>query len=429
MSKDKEPKVKRIKKQRSYWQQQELRQRITGIIGVTIVAVVVVIMASGWFFRQYLPIDRHMRADVMEVCGEKYNMAYFVNMLTYVSGEYIQFAEYFLDSAERSIEDSAIVRIASAKLGITVTDDDVKQYIKAWNEFYGPYYGVTIQSNAATRDLVRKQLLEQRLREDYFGINVPATAEYRDVAAMLLESQSQVNEILARLALGESFETLAAEYSLNSTTKSDSALGAHPKGVFDTILFSQGMDDAIFKQPVGSLGVYYDDSSAKSIGYWLVKVTGRDEDKGEVRVSGMLLSSLEEAKDIKSRLDRGESFVVLAEQYSQCWSDEDKDDLGWMKYSDINKAYAAYVSGNSTAIGKVSDPIEDTDQETKGGYWLFKVVSVKADENVSAEDRATLIDKAYKAWLEELKADTQTYSVISYLDEDKRDFAVSRAGK
>lgn len=441
MSKNKEPQVKGAssKKQRSYWQQQELRQRIIGFIGVAVVAVVVIILASGWFVGRYLPIDRNMRTTVMEVSGQKYNMAYFVNALTYATDDqYLQYgyAEYFIDDTAQLIEKAAIINTASAKLGISVTDDDVNQYLKEMNDYVkwlielGYDYFRPIQNNAAVRDILRSELLEQRLKDDYFGTNIPTTAEYRDVVAMFLESQSQLDEVRARLAMGEDFDDLAKEYSLDSITKDDSGvLGSHPMGVFDYKLKTSGMDDAIFRQSVNSLGVYYDKDFSKKIGYWLVKITERDEDNDKVRVSGMLLSNEDDAKEIKARLDRGEDFTALAEQYSQCWSDEDKDDFGWLKLSSINAAYSSYVSDEDIAIGKVSDPIKDTAQSTDGGYWLFKVVASTPGEDVTVEDRTTLISKAFDEWLDEQKADTQAYPVINYLDDEMRKFAASRAGK
>ena len=108
------------------------------------------------------------------------------------------------------------------------------------------------------------------------------------------------------------------------------------------------------------------------MGYWLVEVTGVNSDNSQVHVSGMLLASMEEAQSIKARLDAGEDFDTLAQQYSQNWSTTSKDDLGWIT-SDSTAAYESYVFNTTTAVGAVSDPIKDTSQSTTGGYWLFKV--------------------------------------------------------
>ena len=418
------------KKQRSHWQKQELRQRIIGFIGVAVVAVVVIMLAAGWIFKQYLPIDRHMRTTVIEACGDKYSMAYYVDMLAFQTGVYAEngWADYFTGSAEQAIKDSAVMRAVCAKLGISVSNSDVKQYVKEIQDAYRYETGFILKDSAALRDYARGVLLEMKLRDDYFGPDIPVTAEYRDVMAMFVESQSQLDEIRALLAVGGDFGAIAEQYSLDSKTKDGKgALGSHPNGVFDYLLKTDGMDNAIFNQSVGSLGVYADDGFSKSMGYWLVKVTDRNEDNSEVRVSAMLLSSLEEAESIKSRLNRGENFTALAEQYSQCWSDEDKDDLGWI--TSKSAVYSNYVFDQSNAIGKVSDPIKDNSQSTKGGYWLFRVVASVENEVITAQDRSDLITKAVRDWLDDKKADTQTYSVVSYLDDEKRDFAAARVNK
>lgn len=432
MSKNKESQAKNTsaKRQRSYWQQQELRQRIIGFIGVAVVAVVAIVIASGWFFKQYLPIDRHMRTTVVEVCGQKYNMAYFINMLTYVTEDtYMQYAEYYIDDAEQLLERSAIINAAAAKLGFSVSDGDVKQYLKEINEIYGYYYGITLPDNAAIRDVLRAQLLTQRLKDDYFGPDTPITAEYREVMAMFLDSESKADEIRARLVLGEDFGALAAEYSLeNKTKEAKGALGSHPKGVFDYLLSSKGIDEVFFSQTLNSWSTYYDDAFSKAGGYWLVKITERNDADGLVRVSAMLLSSEDEAKAVKARLDKGESFTTLAELYSQCWDDENKDDLGWMDPYDTYAAYMDYIADENSPVGKVSNPIKDASQSTTGGYWLFKVTDSKT-EDVSAEDRGNLINKAYNDWLDEQIADAQTYPVVNHMDDAMRKFAASRAGK
>ena len=431
MSKNKDSQAKNTstKRQRSYWQQQELRQRIIGFIGVAVVAVVAIVIASGWFFKQYLPIDRHMRTTVVEVCGQKYNMAYFIDMLTYVTDTAnMQNPQLSVDEAEQQLERSAIINAAAAKLGFSVSDGDVTQYLKEINEIYGYYYGITLPDNAAVRDVLRAQLLAQRLKDDYFGPDTPITAEYREVMAMFLDSESKADEIRARLVLGEDFGALAAEYSLESKTKeAKGALGSHPKGVFDYLLSTKGIDEVFFSQTLNSWGLYYDDDFSKMGGYWLVKITERNDDDGLVRVSAMLLSSEDEAKAVKARLDNGESFTTLAELYSQCWDDEDKDDLGWMDPYTYT-AYMDYIADENSPVGKVSDPIKDASHSTTGGYWLFKVTDSKT-EDVSAEDRNNLILKAYNEWLNEQIADTQAYPVVNHMDETMRNFAISRVGK
>jgi len=416
--KDTQLKRTSTKKPRSQWQKEVLRQRIIGISGVSIVLAVILILSSGWFFNQYLPIDRQMNKTALTVGNKSYSTAYFVDLLRLYCGDYQYgwYAEYLIDETEKSIERATIIQVAASALGIVVTDDDLKQYMKE----------AGFPNNDAVRDYAYTQLIVSKLRNDYFGPMVPARAEYREVMAMLLESKSHADEVRARINAGEDFGEIAASLSLESKTKEGSGVfGPYPKDLFDHKLSSKGFGDAVFQQSVDAWGLYFDDSIKKSVGYWLVKVTERNEEESKVRVSGMLLSSLEEAEEIKARLDKGESFSALAEKYSQSWSDEDKDDLSWIKPGDSH-AYASYVLNDQTKIGAVSDPIKDTGKSTEGGYWLYKVVSISPDKFISADDRSDLITKMIEDWVDEQKSSGDNFILVSYLDDDRRAFIVKR---
>jgi parvulin-like peptidyl-prolyl isomerase len=413
------------RRQLTHWQKQALRQRIIAIAGtITILAAVTVIVVPG-YFNWYVPTIKPMRETVVEVNGHKFSMTYYVDALRYWEAVYESmystggqtFYQYITDSVEQNIEQNEIIKEASVKLGITVSDDEVNQYIK----------DNSLGNNLAVKDIVRGQLLSQKLTNDYFGPQVPTSGEQRDVLAMFLESQSQLDDIKAQINAGADFWQLAADNSLESTTQGDKgALGSHFKGVFDYLLSTTGLDDAIFAQQVGAWGDFHDADTAKQVGYWLVKVTERNSDNSQVHVSGMLLSSLEEAQSVKSQLDAGADFTTLAQQYSQKWSDTSKDDLGWIT-TDSTAVYQSHVFNTATAIGAVSDPIKDTSQSTKGGYWLFKVVGSTTGD-ISSDDKTDLTNKAFNDWLTALQADTTNNKIINSLDDAKKAFATSQAG-
>ncbi len=400
----------------THWQKQAMRQRIIGIIGTVIVVGVVLFLGIAWIGQVYIPVIRPMHQTVVEVNGRKFSMAYYVDAIKYFVGPNTSYIPYYLDYVEQVIEKVELMKEESAKLGISVTDDEINQYIK----------DNALDNNQAVRDLVRGQLLSDKLNSDYFGPQVPVSAEHRDLLAMFVESQSQLDDIKARVNAGADFGQLAADNSLESTTKSNKgAMGSHPKGVFDYLLSTTGLDDAIFAQQVGTWGKFQDTARTKQVGYWLVKVTEKKDDNSQVHVFGMLLGSLEEARSIKTRLDAGEDFTTLAQQSSPNWSDTSKDDLSWIT-SDSTAAYKSYVFDTATAIGAVSDPIKDTTQSTKGGYWLFKVLD-SAIQDISSNDRTDLINQTFSTWLTALQNDTTNNKIINNLDEAKKAFAANQA--
>ena len=426
MAKKKEPQAVHppTKRQLTHWQKQALRQRIIAITGIVTILAVVAVIVSGWYFKQYLPIDKPMHETVVEVNGRKFSMAYYVDALKYWEAVYENmyssggqtFYQYITDSVEQNIEQNEIMKEASVNLGITVSDDKVSQYIK----------DNAMENNQAVRDIVHGQLLSQKLTSDYFGPQVPTSGEQRDVLAMFLESQSQLDDIKAQINAGADFGQLAADNSLESTTQGDKgALGSHFKGIFDYLFSTTGLDDAIFAQQVGTWGKFQDTTTTKQVGYWLVKVTDRKDDNSQVHVSGMLLGSLEEAQSVKSQLEAGADFTTLAQQYSQKWSDTSKDDLGWITTSSTD-VYKSFVFDTTIAVGTISTPIKDTSQSTKGGYWLFKVVASTSGD-ISADDKTDLTNKAFNDWLTALQADTVNYIIVNNLDQAKKDFATAQA--
>ncbi len=72
----------------------------------------------------------------------------------------------------------------------------------------------------------------------------------------------------------------------------------------------------------------------------------------------------------------------------------------------------------------VSAPIRDENISTEGGYWLFKIPDGGIRE-ISDEDRDLMIEKAMQEWLESLFDDPEN-TVVSYLDDEMREFAINK---
>ncbi len=423
MAKQKEPQAPRqpTRRQLSHWQKQALRQRIIGIVGIVTILAVILLVVGGWFFNQYLPVDRHMHDTVVEVNGQKYDMAYFIDAVKYYDMVYFsgdpQYIPYILDAAEQNIEQFALMKEAAKELGISVSEADIDKQIK----------DNSLPTNQAVRDIVHGGLLRDKLMSDYFEPEVPASGDTRDVIAMFLESQSKLEEIKAKINAGADFGELAASDSLDSTTQGASGvLGAHAKGVFDYKLGTEGFDDIIFAQNVGSWGAFEDAEKSKQVGYWLVKITGREADNSKVHVSGILLGSEEEALKVKAELEAGGDFATLAEKYSQKWSDTAGDDLGWLE-SSATDVFKDFVFDPANAVGAVSGPIKDASQSTDGGVWLFKVLSSET-KDTSADDKTDLTSKAFNDWLTALQEDAAD-TIVNSLDDAKKAFATAQASR
>ena len=117
-----------------------------------------------------------------------------------------------------------LIEQAAPVLGVSVTDDDVAAEIAAlraglsedeWQAAMA-LNGYTNEADFA--EAQRKALLAQRVRD---AVLAPLNGDIVQVHArhIVVRTEQQANDVLARLENGEAFETLAQELSIDVTTK------------------------------------------------------------------------------------------------------------------------------------------------------------------------------------------------------------------
>lgn len=402
------------KRQLSRWQKQKRQQRIIFGIGAVVIAAVLILVGSGIYFGWYVPVKKPLRNTLLEVGDTRFSNGYLIDSMKYqldtMMGDQWQwyyaymYSSYILDI----VTNAEVMRQEAEKMGIVVSEDEINEQLQ----------GHPDRKNRALRDIVRAALLEQKLRDEYFAPQLPVNPEQRQIMAMLLESQSQLDEVRAKLASGDTFGELAGEYSLDNFTGSmQGDLGFRPRGVLESLLGSTVIEEAVFTQELGVLSQVKDDDVVKPVGYWLIKVTEIDED-GIAHLSAMLLGSKEEALEIRARLEGGEDFTTLAEEFSQSWSETDKDNAGTLAH-DADSIWVDYVFDDDTEIGAVSPPIKDTtlDSGTTGGYWLI-LVEASENRDITGENYVIMTSLLFNDWLSEVQEKVAD-SVINYLDYDR----------
>lgn len=416
MAKKKVEKPKRefTKRQLSQWQRQKKRQRLVFSVGVFIIAVVLVVIGAGWYINRYQPLHE----TVARVNDTEFNMNYYIKMLEYYGEGYpIELMYSLTDRVVEIIQRNELVKQEAMKLGIMVSNSEVNDELKERDPPLSKDY----------RDLVRTEMLISKLRDEYFDQQVPASAEQRHVLAMLLESESQATEVKTRLDNGDSFAELAAELSLDYLSLiSEGDLGWHPETILTGMLGTSIPEEYAFSAEVGVLSQpVYDEARIKGVGYWLIEVLETEEDSDEVHVQAMLLASEQEAQSVTARLEAGEDFAALADEFSQLgYPEEDGGDLGWLTPGMTTPAFEEFVFDSELKLETLSHPIRDESVSTKGGYWLLKVLAEQDDRKISDEDRDLLKAKALDEWLSSLWDDPQN-EIESYLDDAKKIFAIT----
>jgi parvulin-like peptidyl-prolyl isomerase len=404
------------KRQLSHWEKEKKRQRIIFISGIAIIALVVLALLGSWLYFQVIPMNR----VVIQVNDRDFKMSHLIDMLVYYSNSNVQ---YQIDQVLAAIEQTELIRQDSARLGVTVTDAEVNAALNKQNPPISKKYW----------DIVKAQLLSQKMYNEYFDKQVPTSAPQRHIMAMLLESESQAQDIKNKLDNGEGFDTLAEQYSLNDYIKKNKGdLGWHPENVLNQMFGSTKLEQYAFSADAGQLSdPIYDDTQSKSVGYWLLKVTERKEDTKEAHVMAMLLGGEEEALAAKKRLDAGEDFAAVAKELSQDTdSKEAGGDIGFIPQEGSGKsqAFTDFVFNEEVPIGTVSDPIKDITVTTKGAYWLIKVAEIDGNRPLDDNNRSILKSQLMTDWSNSLMTDPN-YKVTVTLSDEQRAFAVEQAQK
>jgi peptidyl-prolyl cis-trans isomerase C len=394
------------KHQLSKWQRQTKIRRI-----VIIAAAVFLACILSWVgyesYKDYKSNPAH--EVVIEVNGVPFTMEYYLKILdAYTAGmnytDIYQYADYIADMAADDIINNELLKQGAKNLGIEVTVEE----IDAGLQQYG------LPDNEAYRDIIEGVLLEQKLKEEYFGARLNATMEQAHVQVMLAESQEVADEVITKVEAGGNFTALAEEFSCSSSIEGD--LGWLPEELMPNTLIA----NAAFNDTVGDISQpIYDETATKDVGYWLIEVTGAQNETINAQV--MLLGSEAEAEQVKAELAAGGNFSALAVNYSQHESKTEGGKLDGLKRGDIGSEAFDQVAFNLT-INEVSKPVRDESVYTTGGYWLVDVVD-RGDHELSDNVKQQLIDNDYNTWLAEWKENS---TIENRLDADKKQWAISQ---
>ncbi len=409
------PRREFTKRQLSHWQRQKKRQRIIAISGLSVIAAVIVLVGAGWYISQYKPLHE----TVIRVNDTEFSMDYYVKTLKfYGEGQSIYYMYSLADEAVRVIEQNELVRQEAMRLGISVSNDAVDEQLESRDPPLSRDY----------RDLVRAEMLITKLHDEHFEQEVPVSGEQRYIMAMFLESESQAQEVRARLEAGEDFTELADELSLDGLSEKGD-LGWQSKDVLTILLGTPILSEHAFSAEVGALSQpIYDEDKTKGIGYWLIEVLEREEDEEEASVQAMILESEEEAWEVRAKLEAGEDFATLSREFSQLEETKKEGFLGLVTPGMITSAFDEAVFDAKLEPGTLSEPVKDEAIITRGGYWLLKVLDKADNRQIEEADRDLLKAKALSDWASALWDNSENI-VESYLDDEKKAWAIERTLK
>ena len=405
------------KRQLTRRQRQQRIQRIIVIVGALFFVLIGGFIGYGYYAEQYKPLHQ----PVVKINGTVFDMDYYIKLLElYTQGKDDAATWDMADKLIDVIGYGEVLRGVSPDLGFAVSTEEVNNEIERSG----------LPDEKVYRDTVSSTLLAKRLIQNYFDPKVPPECEQVQVQALFAESEEIAKMVADQLRNGADFSYLAKQYSFEAITKeSGGDLGWLPEDF--TYMFLGDLRDSLLKDisfglETGMLSEpTYDASVTKGIGYWLVEVTEKDEEEGS-HVRGILLGSRQEAEEIRARIEAGEDFGALAKEHSQDpASKEQGGDLGWIKQGGIgNRVITALAL--QLEPGAISQPAVDSSAQTKGGYWLVKVIERDDSRAFDDETREAIKLQLFEGWVNEHR---QEDSVETYLTEKQKSWAVAQVLK
>jgi parvulin-like peptidyl-prolyl isomerase len=409
------------RRQVSRHKKQQRRQRIIFFSGIAIIVAVVAIIVGGWFMGEYIPLH----TTIIEVYDTGFDTAYLIDTMV-IYARQMGGAESLADVTNNIINQimfNELIKQEAAKLGITVSDEEAKQLLGTED--------VTI--NDAMINIAKSQILQSKLRSDYFDALIPQSDNQVDLRTMMVESDAVAQLVREKILNGENFTELVEKYAVDSLSISyNGSYGFHPSQIFtDVLMLSSIPVDYAFSADVKAGDVSMplsDNESFKNLGYWLIRINERPT-TDTANVSAVYLSSEEEALTIKARLEAGEELGPIVEQYSQySTSIQTLGEMGIQSSSDnISNAYNGYVFNEDSVIGEWSEPISDTFL-TKGGSWLAYVVDKEENMQLTDEDKNKLIEKLYNDWTSKIYTAASPF-MINSITYDLELFAIEHASR
>jgi parvulin-like peptidyl-prolyl isomerase len=408
------------RRQLSHFKKQQRRQRFILFGGISIIAAIILIILGGWLAGNYLPLHK----TILEIYDTKINTAFFMDTLEIVGRtQDISKISTLTDSVMNEIIQDELIKRGAAVFGISVSDAEVTQLLSS----------VGIPVSDASMALGRGQLLPEKMKSDYMSSLVPESDTQAYIKALMVEDENVAYELRDEIMSGANFTLLVQEYAQDYYSKSSQGdFGYHPASIFVTNMGTTIPEEFAFGKDVKTGAVsspLSDNASYKQVGYWLIRVNERPAENS-ANVSAILLKDKIEAALIRSQLAAGGDAAALADQYSQYTGASGMHgELGIKSYSDnVSDAFNGYVFNPATELGKWSDPIRDTTNWTKGGYWVVQVVEKEENRILSDDDRNTLINNNYNDWSAGLWSSAAT-NIINKMTDELKQWAVDRVIK
>lgn len=267
------PKVKKIN-----WKE----KRPAFIIGAVVIVFILIIFGISYYPTYIAP----MRLTVITVDDISIRMDYFLKRCEASGTDPM----YMLTN----LAQEEIIKMEAPQYGIEISPEEIDQALRAiaagtsgditeseFKEWYRQRLNETGLSNSEYREITATSLMSSYLF-NYLAAGMSTTAEQVHLHTILLDTEEEAIDVLARLEAGENFADLARELSLDAISRDNGGdLGWIPRGIvyesrFDSVIFDLGI--GVISEPQA----FYDSSvqdpeSPALVNYYLFLVSEKSD--------------------------------------------------------------------------------------------------------------------------------------------------------
>jgi peptidyl-prolyl cis-trans isomerase SurA len=280
------------------------------------------------------------------------------------------------------------------KLGLqngTTYQNELKSYRNQLSKNY-------LNDSKVTNELVREayERMQQEVRASHILILVDEGASPEDT----LKAYTKVLDIKKRLEAGEDFISVAQQFSEDPSVKENNG----DLGYFSAFRMVYTFENAAFNTNVGQISKPF----RTRFGYHIVKVVDKRVNRGEVTVAHIMIvkqndaAQNEKAKttidDIYKKIQQGESFETLAQQFSEDKSSAPKGGvLQRFGSGQLSSEVFENVAFGLNDKNQISVPFESqfgwhiVKLIEKHPVRLFDEMKVELEEKIRKDERSMLI--------------------------------------
>jgi foldase protein PrsA len=251
--------------------------------------------------------------------------------------------------------------------------------------------------------------IESELRQTLYGVTLQYGVDWNQAEniALLGMVQDQVLEavvnrtLLRQLAAKEGIGVSQSDVEARVEEEKTAIMGSGQFSSWDQFKEQTGLSDEYFARLVEDAELIDRVSEAH----------GPAREVEQVHARHILVADEETGEEVLARLEDGEDWAALAQEYSQDTSNkDDAGDLGWfprgMMVSEFEEA------AFSLETGKTSDLVQ-----TDFGYHIIQVLE-KGTRELDDQTYDSMLQQAFQTWLDEQKATVPITVIVTFSSEE-----------